>query len=125
MSKTHPNLAIRSLADLQRRKQQLQRESVAAREAALGSVKPLQTKFSGLFVEKVAPVVALATGLGIAYQFLGRKKTQAAKAVPQQSQTTSAWVALSKFTLPLLKMALPLLQNWYTNYQNRPTKPRQ
>lgn len=125
MSKTHPNLAIRSLADLQQRKQQLRQESTAAKQAALSSVGSLQTKFSGLLIEKVAPVVAVATGLGVVYKFFGNKKPQPASVVSQRSQKASAWTALANFAWPLLKTAIPLLQNWYVNYQSRPSKPRQ
>lgn len=125
MSKTHPNLSIRSLADLQQRKKQLRQENTAAKQAALQSIDPLQAKFSGLLIEKVAPAFAVAAGLGLTYQFFGRKKSKATSDVHQRNQADSTWTTLGKFAWPLLKTALPLLQNWYVNYQNRTNKPQQ
>lgn len=123
MSKTHPNLAIKSLADLQQRKEQLRLETLAAKQAALDSAKPIQLKASGLLMEKVAPIVATAAALGIAYKLFERKKPKPAYAAPQNPKTTSSWIALAKFALPLLKTALPLIQKWYANYQERIARP--
>lgn len=123
MSKTHPNLAIKSLADLRQRKAQLHLEIIAAKQAALGSAKPLQHKGTAFLIEKAAPLALGATALALIYRFWVHKAPPKTTSRPPEQENLLPWKQISQLALPLLKMALPTIQAWYKNRQQAPNKP--